>query len=151
MLSELKFYQMKGISAIVAVLISMSAFGQSCLGKWITVDDETYKKKSVVNLYRKDGVMYGKVEKLYPEKGREDNPKCTKCSGSLKNKPIVGLLIVRGMKWDGSEWDGGTIVDPENGKKYTSKMWLDPNNSDRLMVRGYIGPFYRTQIWIRIE
>ncbi len=139
------------ISTILAVFISMSAFGQSCIGKWITFDDDTHKKKSVVSLYRKDGIMYGKIEKLYPEKGREANPKCTKCEGSLKNKQVVGLLIVRGMKWNGSEWEGGTIVDPENGEKYKAKMWLDPNNSKRLKVRGYIGLFYRTQTWVRIE
>lgn len=142
---------MKGISTIFVFLISLSAFGQSCIGKWITVDDDTYKKKSVVNLYRKDGKMYGKVEKLYPVKGQEDNPKCTECEGSLKNKYVIGLQIVTGLNWNGSEWSGGTILDPENGEVYKAKMWLDPDNSDRLMVRGYYGPFYRTQTWIRVE
>ena len=142
---------MKGISAILAVLISMSAFGQSCIGKWITINDDTNKKKSIVSLYRKDGIMYGKIEKLYPEKGRVANPKCTECEGALKNKPVVGLKIVRGMKWNGSVWTGGTIVDPENGETYSAKIWLDPNNSKRLKVRGYYGPFYRTQTWVRTE
>jgi uncharacterized protein (DUF2147 family) len=145
------FYQMKGISVILAIFISMSAFGQSCIGRWITVDDDTHKNKSVVSLYRKDGIMYGKIEKLYPKKGQEVNPKCTKCEGSLNNKPIIGLLIIRGMKWNKSEWAGGTIVDPENGEKYKAKIWLDPNNSKRLKVRGYVGLFYRTQTWIRVE
>jgi uncharacterized protein (DUF2147 family) len=93
--------------------------------------------------------MYGKIEKLYPEKGREENPKCTKCEGSLKNKPVIGLLIIRGMKWNGSAWTGGTIVDPESGVKYKAKIWLDPNNSKRLNVRGYYGIFYRPQTWVR--
>ena len=88
---------MKFSLVFVVLFISLSTFGQSCIGKWITIDDNTYKEKSVVKLYRKDGVMYGKIEKLYPEKGREENPKCTKCEGSLKNKPVIGLLIIRGM------------------------------------------------------
>lgn len=136
---------------MLAVFISISTFGQSCIGRWITYDDDTKEKKSVVNLYRKDGVMYGKIEKIYPKKGEDENPKCTKCKGSLKNEPIIGLLIVRGMKWNKSEWAGGTIVDPENGEKYSSKMWLDPDNSNRLKVRGYVGIFYRTQTWVRIQ
>lgn len=142
---------MKGIIGILAVFISLSTFGQTCIGKWVTIDDKTGKKKSVVSLYRADGKMYGKIDKLFPREGREDNPKCTKCTDDRKDKPLVGLQIVRGMSWDGSVWKGGTIVDPEEGKIYNVKMWLDPENSNNLNVRGYIGPFFRTQTWVRIE
>ena len=124
---------------------------QSCVGKWITIDDETGKKKSIVELYKKDEKLYGKITYLYPREGREPNPKCTKCEGDRKNQPLVGLQIVRGLKWDGGEWEDGTILDPENGKVYTVKMWLDPENKDRLNVRGYIGPIFRTQRWIRTD
>jgi len=140
---------MKITLSILAILFSFFTLSQSCIGRWITLDDETNKKKSVVKLYKKDGIMYGRIEMLFPEEGREDNPKCTECKGSLKNKPVVGLLIIRGMKWNGSEWSGGTIIDPENGVKYKAKIWLDPNNSKRLKVRGYAGVFYRTQTWVR--
>ena len=142
---------MKLILAFILVFRSLSLTAQSCLGKWITVDDETYKKESVVELYKKDGVMYGRIRKLYPKKGREANPKCTECTGSLKDKPVIDLLIIRGMKWNGSAWTGGTIVDPKNGEKYKAKIWVDPSNKNRLKVRGYYGPFYRTQTWIRTE
>lgn len=66
-----------------------------------------------------------------------------------QKRTIAGLLIIRGMKWNGEEWSGGTIVDPENGVKYKAKIWLDPNNSTRLKVRVYYGIFYRTQTWKR--
>ena len=59
------------------------------------------------------------------------------------------MQIVRGLEWNGSEWEDGTIVDPENGKTYTVKMWIDASKPDKLNVRGYIGPFYRTQTWTR--
>lgn len=142
---------MKGILVIITVFISISAFGQSCIGRWLTFDDDTKEKKSIVKLYRDNGKMYGKVEKVFPGKGIDDNPKCDKCTGNNKNKPIEGLQIVRGLKWNNSEWTGGTILDPENGKVYDVKMWLDSDNSDMLIVRGYIGLFYRTQYWIRID
>jgi uncharacterized protein (DUF2147 family) len=138
---------------LVVFLLSFIFFGLSaqktCVGKWITIDDETGKKKSIVQLYKYESKLYGKITYLYPRAGREENPKCTKCSGDRKNKPLVGLQIVRGCTWNGSEWEGGTIVDPENGKVYDVKFWLDSDNSNLLNVRGYIGIFFRTQQWIR--
>jgi uncharacterized protein (DUF2147 family) len=136
---------------LVSVVLSSVSFAQTCVGKWTTIDDETNKKKSTVELYKVDGKMYGKITYLYPREGREENPKCTKCTDDRKNKPLEGLQIVRNLKWDGEEWYGGTIVDPENGKVYTLKIWLNPENSNKLNVRGYIGPFFRTQEWIRAE
>jgi uncharacterized protein (DUF2147 family) len=129
----------------------MVSIAQSCVGKWITVDDETGKKKSIVEFYKKDEKLYGKITYMYPQSGQDPNAKCTKCTGDRKNQPVLGMQIVRGMKWNGSEWDEGTILDPENGKIYSAKIWLDPENKDRLNMRGYLGPIYRTQRWIRVE
>ncbi|MBI1836784.1 MAG: DUF2147 domain-containing protein [Flavobacteriia bacterium] len=123
----------------------------SCIGKWTTFDDETGKKKSTVELYKVDGKLHGKIIYLYPKEGREDDPLCTKCSGEKKNKHIVGMQIASGMIWNGSEWEDGSILDPENGKTYTVSMWLDKENSNKLNVRGYIGIFYRTQKWVRAD
>jgi uncharacterized protein (DUF2147 family) len=129
----------------------MASIAQSCVGKWITVDDETGKKKSIVEFYKKDEKLYGKITYMYPQSGQDPNAKCTKCTGDRKNQPVLGMQIVRGMKWNGSEWNEGTILDPENGKIYSAKIWLDPENKDRLNMRGYLGPIYRTQRWIRVE
>ncbi|MFT5777295.1 MAG: hypothetical protein ACI837_000226 [Crocinitomicaceae bacterium] len=142
---------MKGIIAMLAVFISITAFGQSCVGKWVTIDDKTNKKKSIVELYKKDGRLYGKITYLFPREGREPNAKCTKCEDDRKDQPLIGLGIVRNLKWNKSEWYGGTIVDPEDGKVYKLKMWLDPKNNKFLNVRGYIGPFFRTQKWVRVD
>lgn len=138
------------ILTLALSLVSMASFAQAtCVGKWTTIDDETGKKKSIVELYKVDHKLYGKITYLYPREGREANPVCKKCTDDRKNKPLVGLQIVRGCTWDGGEWEGGTIVDPENGKIYTVKLWLNPDNPDKLNVRGYVGPFFRTQEWVR--
>ena len=142
---------MKTACLVMFIFIISSLRAQSCVGKWITIDDETGKKKSIVEFYKKDEKLYGKITYMYPEPGREPNPKCTECTGDRKNQPVLGMQIVRGMKWNGSVWDEGTILDPENGKIYSVKIWLDPENKDRLNVRGYLGPIYRTQRWIRTE
>ncbi len=143
------------MKTIVIVLsfffVALTGMAQSCVGKWITIDDETGKQKSIVELYKQNDKLYGKITYLFPREGRGPNPKCTKCTDDRKDEPLVGLQIVRNLKWDGSTWNSGTIVDPENGKIYDVKMWLDEENKDRLNVRGYIGPFFRTQTWKRLD
>lgn len=143
---------MRNILFILAFsLICSIGFSQSSVGKWTTIDDESGKKKSIVELYKVDGKLYGKITYLYPREGREENPTCKLCTDDRKDKPLIGLQIVRGLKWDGSQWYGGTIVDPENGKTYKVKMWVDKESPDKLNVRGYVGPFYRTQTWVKVK
>lgn len=149
--TNLKIYEMRNLISALILFLSMNSMAQTCVGKWVTIDDETNKKKSIVELYKSDGKLYGKITYLFPREGREPNAKCTKCTDDRKNLPLLGLQIVRGCKWDGTQWEGGTIIDPENGKLYTVKMWLEPDNSNYLNVRGYIGPFYRTQKWVKTE
>ncbi len=143
---------MKSIVLVFSFFFAaLNGMAQSCIGKWITIDDETGKQKSIVELYKQNDKLYGKITYLFPREGRGPNPKCTKCTDDRKDEPLVGLQIVRNLKWDGSTWNSGTIVDPENGKIYDVKMWLDEENKDRLNVRGYIGPFFRTQTWKRLD
>ena len=62
----------------------------------------------------------------------------------------LGLEIIRGAKKaDGKDvWEDGKILDPENGKTYTLKM-TPIEGGKKLEVRGSIGPFGRTQTWVR--
>jgi uncharacterized protein (DUF2147 family) len=131
--------------------VNFIGHAQSCLGLWTTIDDETGLKKSVVELYKKDGKMYGKVVYIY--KRGKDGPHslCEQCHGSLKNKPVLGMQIVKNLTWNNSEWTGGTILDPNNGKTYDAKIWINPENHNKLNVRGYFGPVFRTQTWIKTE
>lgn len=124
----------------------------SPVGVWKTIDDETGKPKSLVRITESNGELRGKIEKLFREAGEEQNPKCEKCEGNLKDQPIIGMTIITGMKKDGSEYNGGQILDPNNGKVYKSKMSL-VEGGKKLDVRGYIGvPMLgRTQTWIRQE
>ncbi len=131
-------------------LFTFKSIAQSSVGKWVTIDDKTGKKKSIVELYKSGNNLYGKIIYLYPREGREDNPTCKLCTDDRKNQPLVGLQIVRALEWNGGAWENGTIVDPENGKVYSLKIWVDKNKPDVLNVRGYIGPFYRTQTWTKV-
>lgn len=142
---------MKSLLIAFVLMFSVSGFAQSSIGSWITIDDKTGKQKSIVELFKKGDKLFGKIKYLFPREGRPDNPVCDKCTDDRKGKPIKGMEIVRELTWNGSEWEGGTIVDPENGKVYKVKIWVDSDNSDRLKVRGYAGIFYRTQTWKKLK
>ncbi|MFN4027119.1 MULTISPECIES: DUF2147 domain-containing protein [Flavobacterium] len=129
------------------LLISQSSFSQTILGKWTTIDDETGNKKAVVEVFEEQGKFFGKIiEILEPEKRKQ---KCTKCEGADKDKPILGLTIIKGLTKNGTSYEGGAITDPKNGKTYRCKISLE--GKDKLIVRGYLGIslFGRSQTWIR--
>ena len=116
-------------------------------GLWITQDDESGKQKSEVLIYKENGKLYGKIVRLLLP---EDQGKiCVNCKGKDKGKPIVGLVIVNNLIWDGESWEDGTILDPKSGKLYDCYITLEDNNN--LKVRGFLGfsILGRTQSWIR--
>jgi uncharacterized protein (DUF2147 family) len=140
--------------ATLTMLFATSALAQepSVVGRWTTIDDETKKPKSVIAIYEEGGKLFGKIEKLFREPNEEQNPVCDKCEGALKNQPIIGMVILRGLEKDDDEWSGGTILDPNNGKTYKCKIAVE-GGGKKLKVRGYIGMALlgRTQYWVRAE
>jgi len=124
-------------------------FAQTVIGKWKTIDDETGEAKSIVEIYQKNGKIYGKVVDIIDASKR--NGLCEKCKGSRKNMPVLGMQIIDGLTKDDDEYSDGKILDPEKGKEYTCKIWLDSSNKNKLYVRGYVSIFYRTQNWYRVE
>ncbi len=124
------------------------ASAQSIIGKWKTIDDETNKEKSIISIYTaKDGKVYGKVEKLL-DTSKGENPLCTLCPDSRKNQPILGMVLIKELEQVGNEWKNGKILDPEKGKEYSCKLWIE---NGKLQVRGYWGMFYRTQTWYKVN
>ncbi|WP_348823286.1 DUF2147 domain-containing protein [Flavobacterium aestuarii] len=134
---------------VMFFLMAFSVQGQTVLGKWKTIDDETGEAKSIVEVYEKSGKIYGRVVEILRAEHKKDV--CTKCDGAEKNKPILGMVIMNGLKKDGEEYNGGTVLDPENGKKY--KCYITLESPDKLKLRGYIGIALvgRTQYWTRVK
>ncbi len=114
------------------------------VGKWKTVDDNTGKIKSIVEIFERNGLLFGKIVKLIDPS--EPDPVCNKCPGDDERhgKKIIGMEIIKNMTRSGDEYTDGHILDPEEGKVYRCKMWMEEG---QLKVRGYWGPFYRTQTW----
>ena len=134
---------------LLLVLSVQFSFSQSIFGKWKTIDDETGKERSIVSIYEVNGKVYGKVIEIL-EPTLKDK-KCALCSGADKDKPVLGLTIIKGLSKDDEEYNGGKIWDPKNGKLYKCSITLE--GSDKLKIRGYIGVsmFGRTQYWQRVK
>lgn len=131
---------------------SFTAYAQmSPVGTWRSIDDETKEAKSEVVITENAGVLTGKISKLLRKDAKQDAT-CTECTDDRKGKAVIGLDIVRGVKkTEGKDvWEGGTIIDPENGKSY--KLKLTPlDGGKKLEVRGYVAFFSRAQTWVRVQ
>jgi len=141
---------MKPVFAFVLLFFSSITFAQhSVIGKWKTIDDETGKAVSVVEIYEAKGKIYGKVIEIFNPKDRKRI--CVNCTGDDHNKPLIGLTVIKGLTKDGSEFSNGKILDPKHGKLY--KCYITLETADKLKVRGYIGISLigRTQYWERIK
>ena len=140
------------IAAAFVLLAAVTAHAQSSpVGLWKTIDDDGKTEKSLVRITDAGGVLNGKIEKVFD--ASKADTKCDKCTDERKDKPVLGMTILRNAKQDAEDkevWTGGEILDPNNGKTYKTR--LKPiEGGKKLEMRGYIGPFYRTQMWVRVE
>jgi uncharacterized protein (DUF2147 family) len=141
-----------GLIAAVLALPSAWADDASPVGLWKNIDDVSGKPKALIRIAENNGALQGRIEKLFRPEGQDQNPKCQKCEGANKDQPIIGMLFMSGHKKDGDEYNGGEIIDPDNGKVYKSKVTLT-DGGKKLDVRGYVGVpmFGRSQVWVRQE
>jgi uncharacterized protein (DUF2147 family) len=132
------------------ILVPFVGNGQDITGKWTTIDDNTGEQKSIVEIFEKEGKVYGKIVKIFPGPGEDPDPVCDKCPSEDQryNKKIVGMEIIKEMEKSGDSWTDGSVLDPEVGKIYKCKLWLEDTE---LKVRGYWGPFFRTQSWKKVQ
>ena len=143
----------RSLFAIVFAIFSAASMAQMTpAGLWKTVDDSSGKERSLVRIKESGGVFNGTVEKfLDPELKNTDV--CDQCTDDRKGKPVLGMTILKNLKPhadDKALWDGGDILDPKNGKVYRARL-KPVDGGKKLEMRGYIGPFYRTQVWLRVE
>jgi len=122
---------------------------QSPVGRWKTIDDVENKAKSIVEIFEQDGKLHGKIVEIFPDPGEDPDPVCEECPGDKKNQKVVGMEILWGLEKDGNEWNGGEVLDPENGKVYD--CYIELVEPDKLKLRGFIGfsLLGRTQYWYR--
>ena len=136
---------------IAGVSTAALADSMSPVGDWKTIDDETNKPKSVVRISEKDGVISGAVEKIFDP--AKQNSKCDECADDdpRKGKPVIGMTILTGLRKAGENvYDGGEVLDPNNGKVYNARVTV-VDGGKKLEMRGSILFFGRTQTWLRVR
>ena len=132
------------IFLLLSAAFSVMANENLIEGNWVTKNNK--HGKSIINIYSDhNGIFYGKIIKMKNEKQLDKNNP----DSSLKNKPLLGKVILKDLKYNGGQWDNGKIYDPDNGKTYSCKLWLDDPNT--LKIRGFIGFAFlgRTAVWTR--
>lgn len=134
---------------LTLLIVAFSTQAQSVLGKWKTIDDATGDAKSIVEITERNGRIYGKVVELLNPAMK--NLKCKDCEGTDKDKPVLGIEVIKGLRKDGDKYTDGKILDPSSGKLYKCTVSFD--GADKLKVRGYVGisAFGRNQIWHRVK
>lgn len=141
---------MKGILIMILSFVWAGVTAQNAfLGKWKAIDDETGKALAVIDVFEKNKKLYGKVVDILNPKSKGVH--CTKCEGEDQNKPVLGMVVLKGLEKDGDEYNGGKILDPKSGKVY--KCYITLEDDHKLKVRGYVGfsLFGRTQYWHRVR
>jgi uncharacterized protein (DUF2147 family) len=143
---------LRSATTIALTFAASAAIAQMTpVGLWQTIDDKDGTPKSEIRIVETAGVVSGKIERDLNPKAQPTD-KCVECKDDRKDQPIIGLELIRGLKKadDKTMWEGGTIVEPSSGKVY--RMTMTPiEGGKKIDMRGYIGPFYRTQIWNRLQ
>jgi uncharacterized protein (DUF2147 family) len=138
-------------AALLLTTASFAAWSQMTpVGSWHSIDDKTKEIKSEIVIADNGGVLTGRIVKLLRKEAKQDQV-CDLCTDDRKGKPVLGMEIIRGAKkQDGKDvWEGGKILDPENGKAYTLRL-TPIEDGKKLDVRGSVFGIGRTQTWIRV-
>jgi uncharacterized protein (DUF2147 family) len=143
--------KMRMTFAAMGMMLNAVYAQETPVGLWCTIDDHSGQPRAEIRIVESGGLLSGKIEKQLDKDAKPDD-KCDKCHDDRKGQPIKGLEIIRKVrKLDGeAAWGDGEILDPDNGKTYRVKL-MPSEGGKKLLVRGYIGPFYRTQTWLRAE
>ena len=143
---------MWSLSAFLLAFANVAAAATpSPVGNWRTIDDETHKPRALVSIEEHDGVLSGRIVRLFREPGEDPNPLCVDCPGERHNQAVLGMTILWNFHRHGDTWKDGEVLDPEEGNIYRANLRLRDDGA-RLEVRGYIGvPLLgRSQMWERV-
>jgi uncharacterized protein (DUF2147 family) len=124
----------------------------SPVGLWQSIDDATGKPRAEIRISEASGVLTGRIERSLLPTPVGAVLLCTLCQDDRKDKPLIGMEIIRQMKAgsDAQTWEGGEILDPDKGKVFKLRLQLQEGGK-KMQVRGYIGPFFRNQTWVRLS
>lgn len=139
---------------IFGILLTTTSFANDIIGKWLQIDDKTGTSKAVLEIRKEANDTYtARIIKVTPRPGYTPQEKCNSCPAPYTNQPILGMDVLKGLKYKSeNQYDDGKVIDPLTGKIYSANARLNPTGK-RLTLRGYIGISLigRSQTWIRQE
>ena len=141
-------WKIKLLSVFGALIISISGLLSQVTGMWKTIDDKTGSEKSIMEIFEQDGKLHGRIVKLL---SGATYTTCEKCPGELKDKPLVGMVIIHDLTQTETGGTDGNVMDPKNGRTYS--LYVELESPDILKLRGYFGipALGRTQYWHRVK
>ena len=143
-----------GSAATLLLVWACATLAQSAspVGLWKTYSDRTGEADGLVRIVEERGEYVGRVEKVFSPPNESQNPLCERCPGELRDKPVVGIAILRGIRRGQAGYTEGTILDPDEGENYRCTITVK-DAGRRLEIRGFVGLplFGRTQLWTRVE
>jgi uncharacterized protein (DUF2147 family) len=137
--------------AVVFLLCSFSQLAaqqKKVIGTWKAIDNGTNDVRVHVQIFEFEGKLYGKVVKLVKS---SNDQRCTICPGELRNKPLLGMMVLEKLQLQNGFYQNGKLLDTQSGRWYSCQMWLKEEDPDILVVRGFLGFIYKTQYWYRVE
>lgn len=135
-------------SLLLFLIQSPALSGQAVIGKWYSIDPDG-EKETIIELYKREGKLFGKIVALLQEEDKEKT--CKKCPEEFKGKPLLGLEILRNFEFEDEVWTKGVILVPKNGREYKCNISIDAK--EKLVIRGYVGfsLLGRSTYWHRVE
>ena len=123
----------------------------SPVGTWLTFDNKSKLAKSEIVVSEVNGIVVGKVSKLLLNDVPQ-NAVCKLCTDDRKDKPIIGLEIIRGATKvpDKTVWEGGKVLEPESGKSYSLRL-TPMDGGNKLEVYGSVLGIGRAHTWVRVR
>ena len=134
---------------IASFLPAGHAADPSITGAWsmpVLKGKDKGKERFQVEIFEKDGVYYGKIIKLT---ALPENALCTKCKKERKDKPLMGMLILWGLKKEAGRYVEGKIYDVEAGKEY--KCSIAQITPDRLKITASVLFLSESHYWTRVK
>ncbi len=124
---------------MILCALSTTTSGAELAGLWQEYSDDTGALEALIRIEKlSDNTYAGKIEKILPESAENPGLTCKNCPGNFRNKPLLGLRILSGLKrQDGQTFSGGEILDPDDGKVYQCEIRLS-KDGNTLEVTGYL-------------
>jgi len=129
------------LSFVLSISFAQKSKADVIVGKYLSPD-----KVGQIEIFKRDGKYYGKTICCNEKRLDVNNP-----NPALRIRSRIGMEFIHDFEFDGEEeYVNGTIYNPEDGRTYSAKMWLD---GKKLNMRGYIGApiLGKTIVFTKIE